>query len=82
MQDMMADLERDMFSSFPSRSLSLGFESPFGGRGQARWAHQSSTMVTHNGVTHRIEKRRDFDVSLTPESGDVTLQLTFDIAGK
>ncbi|KAJ7743091.1 hypothetical protein B0H16DRAFT_1322816 [Mycena metata] len=61
MQDMMADLERDMFSSFPSRSLSLGFESPFGGRGQARWAHQSSTMVTHNGVTHRIEKRRDFD---------------------
>ncbi|KAJ7035635.1 hypothetical protein C8F04DRAFT_955023 [Mycena alexandri] len=62
MQDLMADLERDMFSSFPSRSLSLGFEaSPFGGGSQVRWAHQSSAMVTHNGVTHRIEKRRDFD---------------------
>ncbi|KAJ7173764.1 hypothetical protein C8R46DRAFT_892593 [Mycena filopes] len=62
MRDMMADLEREMFSSFPSRSLSLGFDPPpFGGRGQVRWVQQSSMMTTHNGVTHRIDKRRDSD---------------------
>lgn len=57
MHDMMADLERDMFS-FPSRSFSMGFEPPafgdrpFGDRG-LRWAQQSSTITTRNGITNR-----------------------------
>ncbi|KAJ6581183.1 hypothetical protein B0H19DRAFT_1114097 [Mycena capillaripes] len=66
MQDMMADLEHDMFS-FPSRSFSMGFEPPafgdrpFGDRSQIRWAQQSTMLTTRNGVTHRIDKRRDWD---------------------
>jgi DnaJ family protein B protein 6 len=72
-QDMMADLERDM-NAFPSRSLSFGFDPPafgnrnFGDRAPIQWAQQSTMMTTRNGVTHRIDKRRDWDVS-TPESG-------------
>ncbi|KAJ7089698.1 hypothetical protein B0H15DRAFT_267084 [Mycena belliarum] len=62
-QDIMADLERDMFTAFPTRSLSLGFDSPqpFGDRGQIRWAQESTMLTTRNGVTHRIHKRRDWD---------------------
>ncbi|KAJ7257961.1 hypothetical protein B0H12DRAFT_465696 [Mycena haematopus] len=64
-QDMMADLERDM-SSFPSRSFSSGFESPFRGMafgepGQIRWSQQSTMLTTVDGVTNRIDKRRDWD---------------------
>ncbi|KAJ7493421.1 hypothetical protein B0H11DRAFT_2006370 [Mycena galericulata] len=63
-QDMMADLERDMFA-FPSpftRSHSIGFEPPaFGTRGQMRWAQESTMLASRNGVTHRIHKRRDWD---------------------
>ncbi|KAJ7623487.1 hypothetical protein FB45DRAFT_925794 [Roridomyces roridus] len=62
-QDMMADMERDMLA-FPSsnfgRSRSIGFEG-FGGGGGMRWASESSTLTSRNGVTHRIHKRRDFD---------------------
>ncbi|KAJ7636094.1 hypothetical protein DFH06DRAFT_1219969 [Mycena polygramma] len=66
MQDMFADLERDMFS-IPSRSFSLGFEAPpfgdrsFDNRGQIRWASKSTVLTTRNGVTNRIDKRRDWD---------------------
>ncbi|KAK7031414.1 hypothetical protein R3P38DRAFT_2923447 [Favolaschia claudopus] len=68
LHDMMADMERDAFS-FPPRSFSLGFDSPFHNRGftnfgdpgQMRWASQSTTITTVNGVTHRIEKRRDWE---------------------
>ncbi|KAJ7132139.1 hypothetical protein C8R44DRAFT_612387 [Mycena epipterygia] len=63
-QDMMADLERDMFTSFASpftRSHSIGFESPaFGDRGQIRWAQESTMLNTVNGVTTRVHKRRDW----------------------
>ncbi|KAJ7850064.1 hypothetical protein B0H14DRAFT_2764619 [Mycena olivaceomarginata] len=65
-QDMMADLEHDIFS-FPSRSFSLGTERPSRSRGsgdfpgQIRWAQQSTVVSSMNGVTHRIDKRRDFD---------------------
>ncbi|KAJ7460646.1 hypothetical protein FB451DRAFT_498005 [Mycena latifolia] len=67
-QDMMTDLERGMFSSFPARSRSLGFDSPpasgdrpFGDRGQIRWAQESTMLTSVNGVTNRIHKRRDWD---------------------
>ncbi|KAF7356886.1 hypothetical protein MVEN_01024400 [Mycena venus] len=70
-QDMMADLERDVFAFPSSRSFSLGFNEPpfgprpfggdFGDRGQIRWAQQSTMLTTRNGVTHRIDKRRDWD---------------------
>ncbi|KAJ7746851.1 hypothetical protein DFH07DRAFT_748127 [Mycena maculata] len=64
-QDMMADLERDMFA-FPSpftRSHSIGFEPPaFGTRAPPiRWAQESTMLTSRNGVTHRIHKRRDWD---------------------
>ncbi|KAJ6485859.1 hypothetical protein C8R45DRAFT_930918 [Mycena sanguinolenta] len=60
-QDMMADLERDM-SAFPSRSFSSGFESPFRHNpGQNRWTQQSTMTSTVNGVTNRIDKRRDWE---------------------
>jgi hypothetical protein len=69
-QDMMADLERDMFSTFPTRSLSMGFDSPaFGDRGQMRWAQESTMLTSRNGVTQRIHKRRDWDVSRIRASG-------------
>ncbi|KAF8196764.1 hypothetical protein K438DRAFT_1825514 [Mycena galopus ATCC 62051] len=65
-QDMMADLQRDMPEPFHSRSFSSGFESPFRGRPfgepvQMRWAQQSTMVSTINGVTHRIDKRRDWE---------------------
>ncbi|KAJ6496766.1 hypothetical protein DFH09DRAFT_1376346 [Mycena vulgaris] len=62
-QDMMTDLERDMFSSFPPRSRSIGFDSPpaFGDRSPIRWAQESTMLTSRNGVTHRIHKRRDWD---------------------
>ncbi|KAJ7113692.1 hypothetical protein C8R43DRAFT_130448 [Mycena crocata] len=62
-QDMMADLERDMFSPSPfMRSHSIGFDSPgFGDRGPIRWASQSTMLTSRNGVTHRIDKRRDWE---------------------
>lgn len=65
-QDMMADLERDIFSfATPfTRSHSIGFEPPaFGDGGQIRWAQESTMLNTVNGVTTRVHKRRDWDVS-------------------
>lgn len=61
MQDMMSDLERELFS-FPTRPLAFGFDPlPFGNSGQAQWASQSTIVSSVNGVTRRIEKRRDWE---------------------
>ncbi|KAJ7065192.1 hypothetical protein C8F01DRAFT_1248796 [Mycena amicta] len=59
-RDMMADVEREMFS-FPSRSLHYGFDPmPSGNnRSPVQWASQSTMVSMVNGVTHRIDKRRD-----------------------
>ncbi|KAJ7281919.1 hypothetical protein C8J57DRAFT_85692 [Mycena rebaudengoi] len=67
LHDMLADLERDMFSSSPFPSAFpppplVGFNSsPFGNRGQIRWAQESTMFTSTNGVTQSIHKRRDWD---------------------
>ncbi|KAJ7695059.1 hypothetical protein B0H17DRAFT_930976 [Mycena rosella] len=62
-QDIMADLERDMFS-FPARSRSLGFDNAppaFGPNRGVRWLQESTMVASTNGVTRSIHKRRDWD---------------------
>ncbi|KAJ7576886.1 hypothetical protein C8J56DRAFT_799571 [Mycena floridula] len=65
--NMMANMERDMFSGF---GTGFPFMSPFGGfpamtagtsGGGGRYMSQSVMSQTINGVTHTIEKKRDWD---------------------
>ncbi|KAF7323162.1 hypothetical protein HMN09_00096600 [Mycena chlorophos] len=70
--DMMADLEREMFSFHahppmfalePFPTLRIPPPPTLGGgpdRGM-RWTSRSTTVRTVNGVTHRVDKRRDRD---------------------
>ncbi|KAF7317908.1 hypothetical protein MKEN_00878800 [Mycena kentingensis (nom. inval.)] len=67
-QDMLMDLERDMFSAFPPRPppMGFGFDSaplsmPPNHRQGQQWASQSTMVRSINGVTHRIDKRRDWE---------------------
>ncbi|CAK5273842.1 unnamed protein product [Mycena citricolor] len=63
MQDMMDEIHNNFISS-PFMHPPLPMSHPWGGFGQfdgGNWVSQTTTITNHNGVTHRVDTRRDIN---------------------